>query len=388
MNEMSVPFESLDCAYISGLVEGGVDESTTVDYKSELKNLKTDSEKKDYLKDLASFANTQGGIIVWGIREEDGVPKEIVGVEESSIDNAILQMEQLAKTGVEPAIPGVMTKRIPVAGGHCVIQRVPRSLIGPHMVCYGNYDRFFMRMSRSNNPMDYRDIRRAFLASEGRFEALRKARGARITSIAGGDTPVTLDYDNFQVLHVIPLAGGDTNLSVSEFCSKGSLFHALRGEGSGTPTINFDGVVFHDGSYREENTSTYCQVFRSGMIEAVGPIAYYGADRIPSVDVEETSIEGAKAYIAGLMALGVAYPFAIGIALVGVKGYKIFKGTAENYGHFRRFRENVLVVPEIVVEDAGAKIDAVLRPAFDCIWNAGGHSCSPNYDENGNWNGH
>ena len=49
--------------------------------------------------------------------------------------------------------------------------------------------------------------------------------------------------------------------------------------------------------------------------------------------------------------------------------------------------EDVLNLPEIVIEERAAEPTKVLRPLFDMVWNAFGFSRSFNYDEQGNWSG-
>ncbi|TFI51958.1 hypothetical protein BLD44_023585 [Mastigocladus laminosus UU774] len=47
---------------------------------------------------------------------------------------------------------------------------------------------------------------------------------------------------------------------------------------------------------------------------------------------------------------------------------------------------DILLIPEIVIEDYAAKASNILRPAFDAIWQACGWECCQNYDASGNWN--
>ena len=48
-------------------------------------------------------------------------------------------------------------------------------------------------------------------------------------------------------------------------------------------------------------------------------------------------------------------------------------------------REDMLIVPEVVVETCDVEPVRVLRPAFDRVWNAFGFVRSFNYDEEGQW---
>ncbi len=46
---------------------------------------------------------------------------------------------------------------------------------------------------------------------------------------------------------------------------------------------------------------------------------------------------------------------------------------------------DVIVVPEVVVEDVSEDADWVLQEVFDMMWNAGGWAGSPHYGEDGRW---
>ena len=58
----------------------GVRESRQIDYKREWK-MATDGDRREFLYDVASFANSGGGDLLYGISEEDGVPQAVVGLE-------------------------------------------------------------------------------------------------------------------------------------------------------------------------------------------------------------------------------------------------------------------------------------------------------------------
>lgn len=62
-----------------GLLENKVSERKTIDYKRDLPG-GADQDKKEFLADVSSFANTEGGELIFGMTEASGVPTEIVGV--------------------------------------------------------------------------------------------------------------------------------------------------------------------------------------------------------------------------------------------------------------------------------------------------------------------
>ena len=72
------PLDSVSAQDLQELVDDQVIEQKTLEYKRDLPG-KTDSDRKEFLCDVSSFANTASGHIVYGIREEDGKPAEVIG---------------------------------------------------------------------------------------------------------------------------------------------------------------------------------------------------------------------------------------------------------------------------------------------------------------------
>lgn len=69
------PLESIEFEDIDRFVQERWPEGKTLDYKRDNYGGK-DEDKKELLKDVSSFANTQGGDILIGIDEDKGIPTE------------------------------------------------------------------------------------------------------------------------------------------------------------------------------------------------------------------------------------------------------------------------------------------------------------------------
>lgn len=78
-------------------------EDSHIEYKLESKVSNT-KEKKEFLYDVSSFANKNGGIILYGIKAGKGIPVSIEGISLSSADDLILQLESMIRTGITPRI--------------------------------------------------------------------------------------------------------------------------------------------------------------------------------------------------------------------------------------------------------------------------------------------
>jgi len=113
--------------------------------------------------------STYGGYLIYGVREEEGVAREIVGLKDLDPDKAVSALENAIRDLTEPTVE-VHAVPIKLASGRfALVVEVPRSLNAPHMAD----GRFYRRAGRSSAPMGYMDIRRAFAE---RGDAIRKLR--------------------------------------------------------------------------------------------------------------------------------------------------------------------------------------------------------------------
>lgn len=167
---ISKPFDQIDKVTIEELVSNEVAESRTLEYKRELPG-GSDPEKKKFLAEVSAFGNASGGYIIYGISEKEengentGIPDEVLGIETTSVDNAIRWLESTIRDNISPRLK-VYTK--PIDGfekGPIIIIYIPKSFSAPHMITKGA-SRFYSRHSTGKYPLDVGEIRLAFVASE------------------------------------------------------------------------------------------------------------------------------------------------------------------------------------------------------------------------------
>ncbi len=124
-----------------------------------------DSDKKEFLYDVTSFANTMGGHLIFGMNEKDGKPTSLDGVVIQP-DDEILRLEQMARDGIRPPVVGLQTACIPLANGkHAVVMRIPKSWNPPHQVTFQKSFRFYARDSNGKYQLDVDELRSIFAFS-------------------------------------------------------------------------------------------------------------------------------------------------------------------------------------------------------------------------------
>lgn len=373
---------------LQSLVDNSVLERKTIEYKQSLPS-ESDSDKKEFLADVSSFANASGGDLIYGIVQEKdtGFPKQLVGLDIENVDHQILRLESMIRDGIEPRIPSVNTWPISLSSSKvALIIRVARSWISPHRVSFKGHDKFFSRSSNGKYPLDVSELRIAFNLSEAITERIRKFRENRISKIFANETPEPL-YDNPKiVLHLIPITAFalTQNYAADEIASHHDKLTPMAC-GSWNYRHNLEGFLTYSAG-RSGKTHSYVQIFRNGIIEAVeglllGPRAN---PVIPSVAYEQELIKALPDYLSVLKALNVGLPVFVFLTLVEVKGYSMATDSTWHRDVHTIDRE-VLFLPEVVMDNYEDKSEDILKPIFDSVWNACGFPRSLNYDEEGKW---
>ncbi len=381
------PLDQVVKADVDALVDNAVQESKTIEYKLTLPE-SADAGKREFLADVCSFANAMGGDVIFGIEEAEGAPVEARGLTEFNEDEQRLRLESTIRDGISPRIPGVQMKA--VAGfdkGPVVIMRVPRSWCGPHMVSFKGSSRFYGRSSAGKFQMDVAELRHSFAQAEELPERMRRWRDERIGRVMVNDCPVLIDPTAKLILHLIPFDSfsNELRLSVREMLDVECI---PLGAGGWSGRINVDGTVTFDGPYDGARASlSYCQIYRSGRIEAVKAeivSEHEGKRFIRSIAYEQQVLSGVEQYLKVMRQLGVSMPIAVFLTITGAKGAHMGVGR-EFRGRQAPIDRDPLLVPEVLIDGYEADITRVLQPAFDSVWNAAGIPHSLNYDETGKW---
>jgi hypothetical protein len=355
-------------------------EGKTLDYKRDAVG-KGDTEKKEFLYDVSSFANTLGGHLIFGMDEKDGEAINLVGLAGIDPDQEILRLEQMLRDGVRPPIVGVESVRIPLSGGNvAIVMRIPKSWNPPHQVTFQKAFRFYGRDSNGKYQLDVDELRSVISLSATAAERLKLFRIERVTKIVGGDTPVPLEAGAKMVFHMLPLAAftGQYLADLNRLWhDPSSMVGVLRGGGS--PLFNVDGLLL--ASHRRP-ASRYAQVFRDGCIEVVGDWSAEANARtaLPCPAFERAIIEHIYRGKQLLQQIGASPPLAIMITMIGMKGWSIVTQGDSSAAVFDR---DPLFIPELVLDVFSGIVQDEAKPLLDAIWNAAGSPNSPNYDDQG-----
>lgn len=244
MTIRDVPIEKLSVQDLKEQIERGMRELRVVDYKAKLPG-NSDGEKKEFLKDVCSFANAGGGDLIYGMIEVEGVPTELCGADLGSPDAEVLRLENVIRDGLDPRLVGFSSQPVELEDGHCaLVIRIPRSVRRLHAVSYKGHWRSYSRNSAGKYPMDVSEVRDAFAFSESLATRMRDFKTERLSDVISGQSPIAMQGAATTVLHIMPLSAFDApgqRLDLTPSFRGANRLNPIQL--GGQPSYNFDGVL-------------------------------------------------------------------------------------------------------------------------------------------------
>jgi hypothetical protein len=380
---LDLPLESVTVSHVNSLIEQRVHEGKTIEFKKDLWRLdantnpsQTDLDKQriEFLKDVSSFANTDGGHVIVGIEESDGIASAVTGIEVEA-EAWKSRLNQLMQNWIEPRI-NISLRFIHIAGNVSVlIFHVAPSSVAPHRITYNDHGHFYARNSTGAYRMDIEELRTGFTRSYSLAESIRRFRLQRIELIENRDIPIALTHDPHLILHLIPQSSFTTRaeFSIEELTQHERLL-GPPGERYWAIRPNLDGVLTVSGQMEEAGARArgFVQLFRSGAIEsAFSGISFRhrNGTRYWSPHAEASIISALPDYLNCMSQLGVAPPVWMFVTLCRMNDVQYIADMDSG----RPFDRAQIFLPEFRIDDFEAPAHRILRPVLDQIWNAMGH---------------
>jgi hypothetical protein len=374
---------------LQALIDGRVEESRQLEYKRELPRT-GDRDKREFVRDVVSFANSAGGHIIYGIAETNGVPTEFAPISQDKIDDAKLRLESIIRTSIEPTVQGLKIASVTLTVGRALIIEIPRSLFGLHMI--KNRGAFVIRMSAGKADLDVNEIRAAFIGAETAVQRLSEFRADRTAKISNGDTLWPLSSDRVLAIHLLPLVSFSSGYTcaIDKLPQEVTnlLYPARRRPWNFTPKFTFDGfanlITFGAG----QPVEGYGQMFRNGAIEAVNAALLHQS---PEQDthfyfLELLTMDCAERMLRIMDLLQISGPYYLLLSLLNVKGLRMAAGGERHFNRDVRIIDQPhLIVPEVLLQDSAICVEKEMRNSFDMLWNACGWQRSWSYDADGNF---
>lgn len=383
-------FDDIDQATVQELVDAGATESVHLDFKRETYG-NSDKDKKEFLKDISSLANTLGGYLLIGMDEEEGAAAAVTPLT-GNVDEELRRLESIAETGVEPKIIGLRIRRVQIGDGDVIVIHVPRSFNPPHRVTFKNSNRYYGRNSAGAYELSLEELRMQFGERRSIEERTKTFVNRRFLQVQANDGALPLPVEEgVMVMHLVPLPdfGAGRRHDIATLRDQGAPFNPI-GTNASSERINLDGFLRYRGG---DVCHGYTQVFRDGSIEATSASVFHDGERgrfFPSIELPLKIIKSLSSYMKGLKAIDASPPILLQISFFGTSGLQITLDDLRKYSDDppAYTREDLHLPPTIIADyrDDNDYQDIVAEQ-MDSLWNVFGYERCFYFNEEGKWIG-
>jgi hypothetical protein len=159
-------FDTLTLQDLEDFITNKQEEHLQLDFKTvKHSSLNSADDKKNFAEALSGFANSSGGLVVWGViaeRNSDGVDCAIGKKELDNLPQFISRLNTLTGEAVNPLVNGVKHRAIPTHSNKgFAVTIVPESETTPHMAKCGQ-NRYYKRSGDSFYQMEHFDLEDMF----------------------------------------------------------------------------------------------------------------------------------------------------------------------------------------------------------------------------------
>lgn len=248
-------------------------ESEFLDYKSmfsvdlyQKSDKRFEQAKAELRNDVCAFANANGGYLIFGVKEEGGIPAEICGIEiKDSTERFEMRLKNYLQT-IQPKMPQCSFRFIQQENGrYIVIILVLHDAFAPYFHVENEKDyRFYKRVGNDKRPIAYTELRNMFIQSTALEKEIERFRKERIEFFRNQG------FGRFMLIHVIPDTFTDSSynklvyiLNRQRNYSLSNMFNPIEYLGNPLPTV--------DGLLRKpvgESHHHECRLFNNFVGEA------------------------------------------------------------------------------------------------------------------------
>ncbi|ARM35517.1 hypothetical protein B0B39_18455 (plasmid) [Legionella longbeachae] len=358
---------------LKNYIEQGITENRLLEFKSKLPG-KQDENEPLLLKPICSFANTNGGYLIYGI--DDTKPWESQsGVEVVDEDQLKQKLTNIIEHSTEPKITqyDIVIHKLSEPSKYLLIIFVAKSYSSPHRIRKSNI--FYGRSSSGAYQMDINEIRNIMLLHSTFIDKITEFVNNRSTKIRKNLSVIPLAQGIKFLLHFVPVASvmNTENFSIiflKEKIDEFKIFENFKLKAT------LEGLLFYEptiGKYH--HSEKYNLYYRSGIIESVrafSPDPTYLPDRpnlLPIIDLQNYAVTCLDQFKNDCSRLKLFPPYILFFSLIGLGNSYLYIDPSK--GTYPFDRPEIQLSTEII-NAPNFQSSEILKPIFDVIWNCCG----------------
>lgn len=394
----AIPIHELTEDHLNSLQLLRVSEGPRLEYKAELK-MSGGSENRELCKDISSLANSQGGYVLFGISELDGLISGIPGI--VCNDSVQQQFFQIVTTGIDPRIQTLLHTLVPLRNGNgaFIVKIEPDGYL--HQVKYQD-NRFYKRTGTITIAMESADVE-TFFKSKGASNRKEEIEGI-----------IAAYYDELRSKKYFKGVSGKglcAMVIVPEVASYkldlgnlphdvDLLFRPIYSSGWDSDVTGRSRFTYRRGQNEKEPHAVTeitelgeLKAFDSFLLEnryADAMIPSEAGGSFPIITYEREFISAIHQYLSSLAQLGVSPPFFVNCALLNIQGYFMNTHPLRFSISSRILEKDDILPPSVRIASESEfssheSVAQILRPTFDFIWREFGFERSFSYTRDDDW---
>jgi len=387
-------FFDLTLIDIRELVTNQINETRNLEFKLELNH----KERKEFLADITAFANTDGGIIFYGIEEDKdeknkntGRAGVLKGIKlETNQEILIRSLEQIIRDGTDPMLTEIQCRIFNIGETDILAIGIKKSFGKIHMVTYDGMNKFFKRSNTGKFQMDYNEIRSSFTDFSKLKHNILEFRDNRIKQIKNPQL-ISLTGQIFKgntFLHCIPMESFKQNVidfTKIKIISEEILTTGLKTSWGIISMYNYEGYLVKNNP--EYGNDSYNQFFRDGSIEYCSNFIHQTPNR---KEINLLDLDSMENWIVNCLFNSFEYyrkynitsPFFILISVCETSTVHLYRDV--NYKTSSMSLErNEYKLPEIILDSMHNKLEIynLVQPVLDILYQSVNIKNNPFYSK-------
>ena len=235
--------------------------------------------KVEFKNDVCSFANAEGGYLIFGVSDNNGCASELIGIDIPNDDIDRFELDRRNDLmGIQPKMPHLDFKFIKLKNGkYVVIIYIKHDSFAPyiHLEDQKNY-KIYKRVGNRKDVLPYVELKNMFNQSIALDKEIYTYRNERIDYYASQTETEGDNYSRFLLFHIIPENFTDINYNKEMFIlqkTKGIRFSSIFSQFGCAPfsVPCVDGLRFLPYSPARSNAEGY--INNNGIVECFLPLS-------------------------------------------------------------------------------------------------------------------